>query len=310
MSNSHHQRTPAAGSRKSARRSSSHGQRRSRCGRPGLLLWLGDAPLLAGQLPRGLRSYETPLRAEPRSQNAPLARCHNLAYALYKQKDYRNAAKQFRQSPLRTSGACRRTLAADATTHAAPTASTTSALTPPKRSRHTPTPSPATGPTPTTPHTVAPCFYGLSGDHRRKIEELSLPRETVAEFPLAPPKAMLEKALAYRRNRQSRTEAGAESYRRRLEASQQVSTDELIPRMAETMHKAGRWRDLLDVTSRIRAAGGSTPMNWPTSTCSRPMLPPPSGTGSTPKNCSLADRTQFSHRSQAPRPLSRSEKDI
>ena len=36
--------------------------------------------------------------------------------------------------------------------------------------------------------------------------------------------------------------------------------------MAETMHKAGRWRDLLDVTSRIRAAGGSTPMNWPTST--------------------------------------------
>ena len=80
-------------------------------------LWLGDALYSLGNYREASRSYETFLRAEPRSQNAPLAR-YNLAYALYKQKDYRNAAKQFRQA-LSGHPALAAELAADATTRRA-----------------------------------------------------------------------------------------------------------------------------------------------------------------------------------------------
>ena len=79
-------------------------------------------------------------------------------------------------------------------------------------------------------------LYGLSGDHRRKIEELSLLEKRWPNSRWLS-KAMLEKALAYEET--GKSDEAAESYRRRLEASQQVSTDELI-RMAETMHKLAR----------------------------------------------------------------------
>ncbi len=125
-----------------------------------------------GQLPRGLpQRYETFLRAEPRSQNAPLAR-YNLAYALYKQKDYRNAAKQFRQA-LSGHPALAAELAADATTtrradclyyvgaYSEALAAYSDAIARDGADADYATYRRAV-------------LYGLSGDHRRKIEELSL----------------------------------------------------------------------------------------------------------------------------------------
>lgn len=211
-------------------------------------LWLGDALYSLGNYREASRSYETFLRAEPRSQNAPLAR-YNLAYALYKQKDYRNAAKQFRQA-LSGHPALAAELAADATTRRADCLYYVGAYSEALAAYSDAIARDGADADYATYRRAV--LYGLSGDHRRKIEELSLLEKRWPNSRWLS-KAMLEKALAYEET--GKSDEAAESYRRRLEASQQVSTDELI-RMAETMHKAGRWRDLLDVTSRIRAAGG------------------------------------------------------
>ena len=211
-------------------------------------LWLGDALYSLGDYRGAASSYESFLRAEPRSQNAALAR-YNLAYALYKQKDYRRAARQFGQA-LSSRPGLPAELAADATTRRADCLYYTGAYSDALAAYSDAI---ARGGADADYATYRRAvLYGLSGDFRRKIEELSRMEK---QWPNSRwlSKAMLEKALAYEET--GRADEAAEAYRRRLNASQQVSTDELI-RMAGTMHKAGRWRDLLDVTSRIRAAGG------------------------------------------------------
>ena len=95
-------------------------------------------------------------------------------------------------------------------------------------------------------------LYGLSGDHRRKIRGTFPPRETVAEFPLAPRRPCSRKPSptkkpASRTKQPSHTGAGSKPRNKCRPTS--------LSAWRKPCTKAGRWRDLLDVTSRIRAAG-------------------------------------------------------
>lgn len=93
---------------------------------------------------------------------------------------------------------------------------------------------------------------GLLGNLKGKAADLNAIAESYPESPLMA-KAMLDLALLH--EEAGRNDLAADAYRRRLAATGQVDTDELL-RMARTMHDAGRWEDLLDVTARLRRAGG------------------------------------------------------
>lgn len=96
-------------------------------------------------------------------------------------------------------------------------------------------------------------MHGLAGNTSQKIEDLN---RLYSHYPESRwlSKAMLELAETYENI--GRNDLAAEAYQRRLKASpEDVDIDELI-RMSRTMHDAGKWDSLLEVTSRLKQAGG------------------------------------------------------
>lgn len=94
---------------------------------------------------------------------------------------------------------------------------------------------------------------GLQGNISRKLELLNQ-AETLYPDSRWLASILLEKAVTYEET--GRSAEAADTYKRRLAVRGEADTDELW-RMASSMHKGGRWADLLEITERIRRS--STP---------------------------------------------------
>jgi tetratricopeptide (TPR) repeat protein len=92
---------------------------------------------------------------------------------------------------------------------------------------------------------------GLAGNTTKKLQLLNQAEKSYPNSRWLS-SILLEEARTYEET--GRTEQAAEAYKKRLLTSTNVDVDELFT-MASTMHNAGKWEDLLEVTDRIRRAG-------------------------------------------------------
>lgn len=209
-------------------------------------LWLGGALYEQGKYREAARAYETALKSGQLA-NAGQAR-YNLAYAYFKSKDYAAAAREFKR--VSESRDLPATLIADARLRRADCLYYTGQ------------------------YTEAASIYGSIYDEAGTEADYALYRRSVIlgltsnpdkkidglltlerKYPDSPwlAKGLLELAMTY--EAQGRSSQAADAYARRLKHIDEVDIDELV-RMSETMHSAGRWKDLLSVAERIRSKGG------------------------------------------------------
>lgn len=210
-------------------------------------LWLGDAFAALGNWQQARAAYEAFLASNPSGYNRQLA-YYDLGYAKYRLKDYAGAAAELArvgsgsQLPAQLVRDAR-LLRADCLYYTARYGEA--------RSLFSRAVEEGGSETDYALYRRA-ILNGLAGDTKGKLADLS---RIDSEFPDSRwrSKALLEMAVLY--EEQGKQTLAADAYRKRLDASADVDTDELL-RMASTMHKAGRAADLLDVAARVRAAGG------------------------------------------------------
>lgn len=214
-------------------------------------LWLGDACFAIGRYSDAQRAYENFLRNDRSRINRGLG-YYNLAYAKYKQKDYAGAASDFARADESTGLPVR--MAQDARLMRADCLYYTGRYGEAKALFSEVISSGG--------EAVDYALYrrsilnGLSGDGKAKLADL---KTVEKEYPESRwlSNVLLEQAHLY--EEQGRSELAADAYKKRLEAATEAAAvldvDELL-RMAEAMHNAGRSADLLEVTARIRNAGG------------------------------------------------------
>ncbi len=211
-------------------------------------LWLGDALFSLGRFREAQQSYEAFIKDDTSRENRALG-YYDLAYAKYKQKNYRGAASDF-ASALSARPALPAQLTDDARirradclyyegSYAEAAALYTQAI--------------DNGANDTDYALYRRAILrGLAGDTKSKLSDLSRVEQ---EFPNSRwlSKALLEQALTYEET--GRTDLAADAYKKRLGVAADVDIDELL-RMASAMHESGRSADLLEVVDRIRHAGG------------------------------------------------------
>lgn len=214
-------------------------------------LWLGDALFNLGNYKGAANAYRAFIGDGSTQENRALG-YYDLGYALYKLEDYRNAAQSF-EAALSTRPGLESRLAVDARIRLGDCLyytcdydkaieSFTSAI------------SAATGETDYALYRRA-ILYGLRGNTQAKIGDLT---RAEREYPQSRwlDRILLEEAVTYEET--GRAADAADAYKKRMAAGTIPDIDELL-RMASTINKAERWDDLLDVTDKIRHAGGLEP---------------------------------------------------
>lgn len=210
-------------------------------------LWLGDACFALGRYGEAQRAYEFFVRNDRSRTNRGLG-YYNLAYAKYKQKDYAGAASDFARAGESPELSGR--MAQDARLMRADCLYYTGRYGEAKALFSEVISSGGDG----TDYALyrRSILNGLSGDSKAKLADLkAVEKEHPDSRWLS--KALLEQAHLY--EEQGRSELAADAYKKRLSVASDVDIDELL-RMVEAMHNAGRSADLLEVTGRIRHAGG------------------------------------------------------
>lgn len=211
-------------------------------------LWLGDALFSLGRFREAQQSYETFVRDDASRDNRALG-LYDLAYAKYKQKNYQGAASDF-ASALAARPALPEELVDDARIRRADCLYYTGAY---GEAASLFSRAIADGANDTDYALYRRAIlHGLAGDTKAKIADLT---RIESEYPSSRwlSKALLELATTYEET--GRPELAADAYKKRLGVTEDVDIDELL-RMAAAMNEAGRHADLLDVTERIRHAGG------------------------------------------------------
>ncbi len=213
-------------------------------------LWLGDALFSLGRFGEAQKSYEAFIRDDTSHDNLALG-YYDLAYAKYKQKNYRGAASDF-ASALRASSAkglptqlCddARVRRADCLYYVGEYGEAAALYSQVIDNGAT-----------DTDYALyrRAILHGLSGDTKSKLNDL---KRVDRDFPNSRwlSKVLLEEALTYEETGQ--TALAADAYKKRLGVTADVDIDELL-RMAATMHESGRSADMLEVVDRIRHTGG------------------------------------------------------
>lgn len=211
-------------------------------------LWLGDALFSLGRYKEAVKSYQVFVKDNVSGENKALG-YYDLAYAQYKSEDYSAAAANF-ASALSARPVLEERLANDARIRMADCLYYTGQY---KKA--------ADAYTKAVDANAADADYalyrramlhGLDGNTKQKLADLTRAEKDYPDSRWMS-KILLEQAQTYEETGQAAL--AAEAYKKRLAANNDVDIDELL-RMAATMNKAGKWADLLDVTARIRRAGG------------------------------------------------------
>lgn len=211
-------------------------------------LWLGDALYATDRYKEARAAYETFVRGNRSGTNRSLG-YYNLAYAEYKLKDYAAAAADFGRVDTSGSGLPER-LVRDAKLMRADCLYYTGRYAEAKTIFGDVVAAGGDG----TDYALyrRSILYGLEGDWKSKLADL---KRVEHEYPESRwlSQSLLEQAHLYEEI--GRDELAADVYKKRLATVADVDMDELL-RMAAAMHSAGRSEDLLEVTARIRNAGG------------------------------------------------------
>lgn len=211
-------------------------------------LWLGDALYASGRYKEARAAYETFVRGNKSRSNRSLG-YYNLAYTEYKLKDYAAAATDFGRVDTPECGLPER-LVRDAELMRADCLYYTGRYAEAKRIFGDVVAAGGDG----TDYALyrRSILYGLEGDRKAKLADL---KRVENEYPESRwlSQSLLEQAHLY--EEMGRDELAADAYKKRLGTATDVDMDELL-RMADAMHSAGRSEDLLEVTARIRNAGG------------------------------------------------------
>ena len=211
-------------------------------------LWLGDEYMSLGNYKDAISNYQTFVRDDTSSDNRALG-YYDLAYALYKIKDYAGAAANF-ASALNAKPALDARLVNDARLRRADCLYYLG-----KNSEAAKLYSQTIADKATDADYALyrrAIMHGLEGDTKAKLADLT---KLESDFPESRwlSKALLEMAVTYEETGQPAL--AADAYKKRLQVAEDVDIDELI-RMAAAMYQAERWEDLLDVVDRIRHTGG------------------------------------------------------
>lgn len=211
-------------------------------------LWLGDAYMSLDRYKDAASSYQTFVKEGTTTENRALG-YYDLAYALYKTKDYSGAASNFANA-INTKPGLDPRLLNDARIRRADCLYYIGKTSEASRLYSEAISNGATD----SDYALyrRAMMHGLEGDSKAKLEDLS---KLMADYPDSRwlSKALLEMAVTYEETGDAAR--AADAYKKRLEVAEDVDTDELL-RMAEAMNQAGRWSDLLEVVDRIRHSGG------------------------------------------------------
>lgn len=211
-------------------------------------LWLGDAYFALSRYSDAQRAYERFLREDRSDLNRSLG-YYNLGYAKYKLKNYAGAASDFAKAVAK-GGTLNERMVLDAKLMRADCLYYTGQYGESKALFSEVVSAGADGADYALYRRAI--LHGLAGDNKSKLSDL---RSVGSNYPESRwlSKALLEEAHLH--EEQGRSDLAADAYKKRLSVTADVDIDELL-RMAEAMHAAGRWNDLLEVTSRIRSVGG------------------------------------------------------
>lgn len=214
-------------------------------------LWLGEALYSKGEFSRAAAAFRDFIAMAPRSESRPLA-LYNLAYCDYKLQRWPEAARDFARA-LEARPALPQRLLDDATLRRADCLYYSGNY---REARDLYSKAIDAG-----AFDADFALYrravtnGLTGDTNAKIRDLN---RLEKDFPQSRwlADALLELAATYEET--GRTAQAADAYKKRLSTASNLSTDELI-RIASTMHAAGKFADLLEVTDKIRHSGDLDP---------------------------------------------------
>lgn len=214
-------------------------------------LWLGDSYFSLGRYKEAAASYKDFLKDDSSNENKALG-FYDLAYALYKLKDYKSAALNF-QSALSAKPALEKRLADDARIRLGDCLYYTGRY----KESHDAFSKAISDDASEADYALyrRSILYGLSGDTKSKIADLEMIENLYPQSRWLS-KSLLEKAVTYEET--GRNDLAAEAYKKRLNIVDEVDIDELL-RMASAMNKSGHWNDLLEVVDRIMHAGGLEP---------------------------------------------------
>lgn len=211
-------------------------------------LWLGDALFYLNRYSEAEKAYDTFVKAGTASPNYALG-LYNLAYSRYKQSNYSGAAADFGKA-LKAKESLTPRLADDARIRRADCLYYTRDLA-----------GAAQLYTETIDADATDADYalyrravvrGLQGNNSAKIADLQRIEKNYPDSRWLS-KALLEEAVTYEET--GRKDLAAEAYKKRLSLNGTADIDELL-RMAAAMYDSRKWADLLDVTERIKHAGG------------------------------------------------------
>lgn len=211
-------------------------------------LWLGDAYFSLNRYADACKAYEAFVRDDKSRTNHALG-LYDLAYAEYKLKDYSAAASHF-ATALSATPALERNLANDARIRRADCLYYEGQYAEASKLYSQAIEDGATD----TDYALfrRAALYGLAGDNKSKLSDLAVIETNYPDSRWLSD-ALLETAHTYEET--GRNDLAADAYKKRLNVTNDVDLDELL-RMAKAMHEAGRSADLLEVTERIRRAGG------------------------------------------------------
>ena len=211
-------------------------------------LWLGDALFYLNRYSEAEKAYDAFVKAGTASPNYALG-LYNLAYSRYKQSNYSGAAADFGKA-LKAKESLTPRLADDARIRRADCLYYTRDLA-----------GAAQLYTETIGADATDADYalyrravvrGLQGNNSAKIADLQRIEKNYPDSRWLS-KALLEEAVTYEET--GRKDLAAEAYKKRLSLNGTADIDELL-RMAAAMYDSRKWADLLDVTERIKHAGG------------------------------------------------------
>lgn len=211
-------------------------------------LWLGDALFKLDRFDEARKAYEKFTSSGLDGENRALG-FYNLAYTLYKQKDYAAASTNFAKA-INCRPALNDDMANDARIRRADCLYYEKKY-PEAKALYSEAVEKGAVDSDYALYRRA-ILYGLDNQYTAKINDLSRIEREYPDSPLMS-KIMLELAHTYEDT--GNNDMAARAYKKRLDSTAEVGTDELL-RMAEAMHQSGRSSDLLQVIDRIYHAGG------------------------------------------------------
>lgn len=214
-------------------------------------LWLGDAYYTLHNYAGAEKEFKRYLSGAPAGVNTLLA-YYNLGYAQYKQEHYGDAAKSFEKA-LSQRASLPEALDRDARLRRADCLYYTGNYAPALALYNTAVEQKGEG--------ADYALYrraiieGLNGNVQKKVADLTLLQKDYPDSRWLS-KGLLELALTYEDMGQSGK--ASDAYKKRLQVAESIDIDELM-RMLSTMHDSKRWSDVLEVTGKIKNAGGLEP---------------------------------------------------